>query len=277
MGGSLAVVFLLFRSGGHLLPEHTLGGQTFEATSELPTEGPLPDVPPAASGNAVRLTAAGDDSRSIARGSVSNSEFPSRDPQATGSATPPPQPAALPTPDPVPQAEVWSYPPLLQQSASNNFVRAMANLANAKTEIDRYLALGSAAKSEFVFGGIEKARSYGLELLSLDAGFKEEIWRDGNAVYDANLVLGRVAAQEGRITEAKQYLLEAGKSTGSPVLGSFGPNMSLARDLLQSGGRDEVLEFFDRCRKFWPDPKLTLWSEDVRAGRMPDFGANLYY
>jgi hypothetical protein len=93
------------------------------------------------------------------------------------------------------------------------------------------------------------------------------------------LVLGRIAAQEGRMDEAKQYLLESGKSTGSPVLGSFGPNMSLARDLLRTGERDAVLEYFDQCRKFWTigNEKLTAWSEDVKAGRMPDFGANLVY
>jgi hypothetical protein len=112
-----------------------------------------------------------------------------------------------------------------------------------------------------------------------DERFKGEPWRDGSAVYSANFVLGRIAAQEGRMDEAKQYLLESGKCTGSPVLGSFGPNMSLARDLLQSGERDGVLEFFDLCRNFWTSggEKLRLWSDDVRAGRMPDFEASLLY
>jgi hypothetical protein len=155
----------------------------------------------------------------------------------------------------------------------------MENLANATTEVGRYHALGSAARSQFIYGEIEAAGKYARELLSLDEKFKSEPWRDGSAVYDANLVLGRIAAQEGRMNEAKQYLLEAGKSPGSPVLGSFGPNMGLARDLLQSGERDGVLDFFELCRKFWTsgDEKLTLWSDDVRAGRMPDFGANLLF
>lgn len=155
----------------------------------------------------------------------------------------------------------------------------MEELANAKTEADRYHALGNAAKSDFIFGKIEDARNYASELLSLDEKFKGEFWRDGTAAYDANLVLGRIAAQDGRIDEAKQYLLESGKSTGSPVLGSFGPNMSLAKDLLRGGERDAVLEYFELCRKFWTpgDEKLTLWSEDVKAGRTPDFGANLFY
>jgi tetratricopeptide (TPR) repeat protein len=177
------------------------------------------------------------------------------------------------------QAEVWSYAPAMQQSASNNFVRAIDKLAKAKSEFERYIALGNAAKSDFVFGNFEDARSYARQLLALDESFKSEPSRDGQAVYDGNLVLGRLAVQEDRLDEAKQYSSESGTSTGSAVLGTFGPNMSLARDLLESGERDAVLEFFEQCRKFWTsgNQKLTLWSEDVKAGRMPDFGANLFY
>ncbi len=181
--------------------------------------------------------------------------------------------------EPQPQAEVWSYPPLLQQTASNKFVRTMDKMRNATSELERYLALGDAAKADFIFGRLEEARNYATELLSLDDKFKAEPWRQGGAVYDGNLVLGRIAAQEGRIDDAKRYLLGAGESTGSPMLGSFGPNMGLAKDLLERGEPDTVLEYFELCRKFWlvGNDKLTQWSEDVKAGRMPDFGANLYY
>jgi len=207
-------------------------------------------------------------------------------PGSEQNATRPPGPVSGPRPpgavsgqEAAHQAEVWSYAPALQQIASNNFVRALEKLAGAKSEFDRYLALGDAAKGEFIFGRSEQARNYATEWLSLDEKFKGEPWRDGSATHDANLVLGRVAAQEDRLDEAKQYLLEAGKSTGSPMLGSFGPNMSLARDLLQRGEQETVLQYFDLCRKFWQvgNEKLTQWSEEVKAGRMPDFGANLLY
>ncbi len=49
----------------------------------------------------------------------------------------------------------------------------------------------------------------------------------------------------------KKYLIAAGKSPGSPQMDSFGPNMTLAKDLLEKGERDAVLEYFMRCRKFW--------------------------
>ena len=40
-----------------------------------------------------------------------------------------------------------------------------------------------------------------------------------------------------------------------------------------------VIEYFDLCRKFWTmgDAKLDQWTKDVRAGTVPDFGANLVY
>lgn len=92
-------------------------------------------------------------------------------------------------------------------------------------------------------------------------------------------MLGRIALKEGKTEEAKQHLIAAGKSPGSPTMDTFGPNMSLARDLLKMGERDVVLQYFELCRAFWKDDfgKLNEWSRDVKAGKIPDFGANLVY
>jgi hypothetical protein len=55
--------------------------------------------------------------------------------------------------------------------------------------------------------------------------------------------------------------------------------MSLAQDLLTKGERDVVLEYFELCRHFWKmeNGRLTKWGQEVKAGRIPDFGANLVY
>jgi hypothetical protein len=75
--------------------------------------------------------------------------------------------------------------------------------------------------------------------------------------------------------------------------------MSLAKDLLSGvAGADfasgshvprrrvtssdvpqTVLEFFDLCQVFWATggDRLQQWSQQVRVGVVPDFGANLYY
>ncbi len=55
--------------------------------------------------------------------------------------------------------------------------------------------------------------------------------------------------------------------------------MSLAKDLLERGERETVLQYFELCRKFWQmgHDQLDQWTKDVNAGRIPDFGANLIY
>jgi hypothetical protein len=93
------------------------------------------------------------------------------------------------------------------------------------------------------------------------------------------LVQGRIALRNGRVDEAKKFLQEAGKTPGSPQLGSFGPNMSLAKDLLENGETNAVLEYFQQCGKFWKmaGGQLDTWAADVKEGRKPNFGANLDY
>ena len=79
--------------------------------------------------------------------------------------------------------------------------------------------------------------------------------------------------------DAKRHLLEAGKSPGSPQMDSFGPNMSLAKDLIEKGERDVVVEYFGLCRTFWKMDRgrLDEWTQTVKAGKTPNFGANLVY
>jgi hypothetical protein len=128
--------------------------------------------------------------------------------------------------------------------------RAIGELDKATTEEDRFGALGDAAKQSFAAGKIDDAGKYAGELLKLAPKF-DGCWNYGNAVQNGNLVLGRIAVRENRIDDAKRYLIEAGKSPGSPQMDSFGPNMSLAKDLLERGEKDVVLQYFDLCRSFW--------------------------
>ena len=127
-------------------------------------------------------------------------------------------------------------------------------------------------------GNPEDARKFAKELMTLSPDFKSN-WNYGNAVQDANIVLGRIAVSDGRMDDAKKHLTEAGNSSGSPQMDTFGPNMSLAKDLLEKGEKDVVLTYFELCRKFWEmhDGQLDEWSRQVKDGEVPDFGANLIY
>jgi len=53
--------------------------------------------------------------------------------------------------------------------------------------------------------------------------------------------------------------------------------MILAKELLEKGKRDVVLEYFELCSEFWKSDRgqLGKWTATVQKGRIPDFGANL--
>ncbi len=158
------------------------------------------------------------------------------------------------------------------------YVEALAELGAAKGDQERFYALTDAATASFELGKAEEARSYANELLNLAPRFPRD-WNYGNAIHDGHMVLGRVALSEGAVETAEKELLLAGGTPGSPQLDSFGPNMSLAKDLLEQNHRDAVVEYFGLCAKFWKQErgKLRRWTERAEAGRVPDFGANLLY
>jgi Tfp pilus assembly protein PilF len=143
---------------------------------------------------------------------------------------------------------------------------------------EQYYLLSDLAKLAFTAGDAAKATLYAKRLLS-EAKQLPFDWNYGNAIYTGNLILGRIALANNDVAAAKTYLLAAAATPGSPQLNSFGPNVTLARDLLARGERDTVLEFFQRCGKFWTMGADTLkqWTQTVKSGGTPDWGPNLNY
>jgi hypothetical protein len=152
----------------------------------------------------------------------------------------------------------------------------------ALTEAERALALGasdaSLAQMAFEAGDMIKARTYAEQFISAAAAGKGG-WNDGNLIHKGNLVLGRIALRDGRIADALIFLERSVQTKGSPQMNSFGPNMSLAKDLLEVGETAAVLDYFERCRSFWKmgGSQLDKWAAEVRNGKIPNFGANLRY
>jgi hypothetical protein len=112
------------------------------------------------------------------------------------------------------------------------------------------------------------------------AYFKSD-WNYGNAIHYANMILGRIALQEGKINRAKEYLLKSGNTPGSPQLKSFGPNMSLAEELLKQGEINVVLEYLELCEKFWwfifRAKSIRKWRKKIKEGEIPQFRKHLEY
>ncbi|HEY3243592.1 MAG TPA: RNA polymerase subunit sigma-24 [Phycisphaerae bacterium] len=164
------------------------------------------------------------------------------------------------------------------REAAKRALIAYEQALDASPKADRYLLLDDTAKAALAAGELEKARRYATEVLDLavetDAN---RDWNHGNAIHHGNLVLGRVALAEGKIEEAEKFLLKAGKTPGSPQLNSFGPNMLLAKELLEKGRKEAVIEYLRLCGRFWNKSQTDKWIEHIEAGKTPDFGANLDY
>ncbi len=162
---------------------------------------------------------------------------------------------------------------------------AAATLAGKTGQSDTSADL---AKTAFNAGEYDKARTYAEALLKRG----EDVAAAGRAdprtpafifhvnnedIHEASLILGRLAVHDGNLTEAGTHLLVMGRVSGSSSLDAFGPNMQLARDLLERGDRQPVLAYFDECAKFWHDKRLGAWRSEVEQGKIPDFGGNLDY
>jgi tetratricopeptide (TPR) repeat protein len=156
--------------------------------------------------------------------------------------------------------------------------KAVEDLDAAADDIHRFYALNDAAKAAFELGKSDEAETHARQALDLAPRFRDD-WNYGNAIHDGHMVLGRVALRKGDLEAAKRELMEAGRTPGSPQLNSFGPNMSLAKDLLERKETDTVLAYFELCGKFWAleQGNLRRWSVLAKAGEMPDFGPNLLY
>jgi tetratricopeptide (TPR) repeat protein len=150
--------------------------------------------------------------------------------------------------------------------------------ANDTSDLSKFSRLDYLAKSAFDAQEFEKASQYAEALLKTGEDNSKN-WNFGNAVNHGNIILGRIALKKGDTKKADEYLLKAGQTPGSPQLDSFGPNMSLAKELLEAGEKETVLQYFQLCRKFWKmgDTRLDDWTNEVKAGQVPEFGANLVY
>lgn len=137
--------------------------------------------------------------------------------------------------------------------------------------------LADLGKTAFDANQIEKARQYAQTALKIT----HRGWAFGNRIHDGNLILGRIALREGNLEEAKNRLIAAGTSPGAPNLNTFGPNMTLAKELLVRGEQDVVFKYFLLCSRFWDSEraqkKMSRWQDQIKAGQIPDFRAHLDY
>lgn len=163
----------------------------------------------------------------------------------------------------------------------NTQARAQAaetKLKQAPDAYSRWVALGDAAFWKAAQPNDSDASALATELLGMTETYKTD-WNFGNAMHKANSALGRIALRSGDKAAARKYLLASANSKGSPQMNSFGPNMGFAKEMLEAGEKESVLEYLRLCGTFWAmgHDQLEVWDKMIRENRASHFGANLLY
>ena len=151
----------------------------------------------------------------------------------------------------------------------------------------RLLGLRATSEVALASGQVDRAERLAKALIELAAEYRDD-WYYGNAIHNGHALLGLVQMKRGDLPEAERELLRAGATPGSPQLNSFGPNLTLARDLLLRERREVVLQYLELCRVFWYPAsgsesavanavRVGRWTEEITRGEIPDFGPNLIY
>jgi thiol-disulfide isomerase/thioredoxin/tetratricopeptide (TPR) repeat protein len=127
------------------------------------------------------------------------------------------------------------------------------------------------ARAAFEAGEFEKSEHYATELLH--GGADPTGPNYGEVVHDENCLLGRIALRRNDPGKAAAYLHEAGLSMGSPRLNSFGPDLTLARELAEVGQREPVIAYLKLVRRFWRSDQglLAFWIQTLQSGTVPTF------
>jgi hypothetical protein len=92
--------------------------------------------------------------------------------------------------------------------------------------------------------------------------------RTSDMTHKTNIARGWLALKAGKKSQAIKYLLASTEVSGSPVLGSFGPDKSLIRELYRQGEKEAVLEYLNRSASFWntggAQEYITLWNKMIK-------------
>jgi len=137
--------------------------------------------------------------------------------------------------------------------------------------LSRFYALSDLIKSAYAANDHAAAGTLATEYLELANTYKCN-WNYGNAVHDANRYLGLISLKKGDADAALVYLREAGKSTGSPQLDTFGPDLDLANELLKQGKTEAVQAYLKDIKKFWKmdSGQVAGWLAAIDAGEKPE-------
>lgn len=103
-------------------------------------------------------------------------------------------------------------------------------------------------------GDLQAAASAADSLLEEAAAIPDDDWDHDNLLHDGHIIRGHVQLRLGDLTGAEAALRAAGTVRGSPQLDSFGPDLSLAWEMLRLSRDHAVLDYLHGIARFWsPD------------------------
>lgn len=90
-------------------------------------------------------------------------------------------------------------------------------------------------------------------------------------VHWSNICLGMDSLERNDEEMAELFLQSAGETVGSSTLRSFGPDLVLARRLLERGRIAGVRAYLLKCRNFWESGRMQVdqWVADIDGGVPP--------
>jgi hypothetical protein len=103
-------------------------------------------------------------------------------------------------------------------------------------------------------GDLNRAEAAARELLNDDATNAEGEWSVDDRRHMGHTLLGHVCLRRGDVDGAATELIRSAQVEATPVLGSFGPDLGLAWQLLLAGRGDEVAQFAQLFGRFWDGP-----------------------
>ena len=148
-----------------------------------------------------------------------------------------------------------------------NLEKALSRVSNRGALAD-FSDLANAAYEAGEFG---KAENYARKALELASQNRSDSYY-GPALNRCNSVLGRVALHAGEVEKAKSFLLAAEQIPREAKFNYF-PDMHLAKELLEHGERQTVLDYLELCKRFWSSSGNPLdgWIQTIKSGGTPDW------
>lgn len=171
-------------------------------------------------------------------------------------------------------------PSMERRMRKARLARAAGSLSeweSATSQEEAFYAIADAALAAYDMEKFSDAEAIAQKALELAPLFGKN-WNVGNALFAGHTVLGLLALRRGDVEQAIQELHESAKNPGSPQLGSFGPTMRLAKELLKRGETEAVIAFLHQCLAFWTmgHAWVAVWEKKIRRGLIPHFMMNLH-